>query len=241
MPPKNYSQNFDPTYYGLSLLAPKADVPKIWALLALKAELDSVAHKVADPQMGYIRLKWWEEALQNLPASAHQHPILTQLASFSTPQINVLLAHMAVHAAEKLAPLPDWAALQRWAANELWPLWQASYLTLNNKELDKKYKPLSQLVALTRLLRQNLAGHVWLPQTLLLNAELDESFINYCKLLDIEWIKTSATPPPENAFLHDIWLQRTWFERFKKAGYKPSPRTLANPPLWLWRCWWHSR
>ena len=234
------SQHYDPTYYGLSLLAHKTQTPKIWALLALKAELASIAHKVTDPQMGYVRLAWWRDALQNLPNTANQHPILATLAAFSTPQLNTMLAAMATHTAESLVQPPDWAALQLWADNEIWPLWQAWGL-LCGQNLTDFYKPYAQCVALTRNLRQNLVGKTWLPQTLLLNASDGEALVNYAKLLDAEWQKISAAPTTVPTFMHDIWVQHTWFKNFKAGGYKANSHTLNNPKLWLWRCWWHNR
>jgi NADH dehydrogenase [ubiquinone] 1 alpha subcomplex assembly factor 6 len=49
--------------YLLSLVAPSASRPTLWAILALNAELGRIPDQVSQPVLGQMRLAWWRDAI----------------------------------------------------------------------------------------------------------------------------------------------------------------------------------
>lgn len=66
----------DPDRLAALLTLPPADRPRLIALHALGVELARAPLASAEPMLAEIRLQWWIEALQALPRTAGQHPVL---------------------------------------------------------------------------------------------------------------------------------------------------------------------
>jgi phytoene/squalene synthetase len=58
----------DPDRYFSALFAPVEHRPFLYALYALNHELARVGESVHEPMLGYIRLQWWRDALQDARA-----------------------------------------------------------------------------------------------------------------------------------------------------------------------------
>jgi 15-cis-phytoene synthase len=100
--------------------APAAIRPAYRALSGLDGRLAAAVASVREPQMGLIRLKWWEEALAKLPATdaAAVDPLLDELAMVvRNHDVNPNTLSRLTHGwAELFAPFPlDDAALDRFA------------------------------------------------------------------------------------------------------------------------------
>ncbi len=70
------AQQHDPDRFFLTLLQPAAVRPALWALLAFNYEVAKTREVVSDPTLGFMRLQWWREALENIyagnPPPAHE-------------------------------------------------------------------------------------------------------------------------------------------------------------------------
>ncbi len=72
----------DPDRYLLSLFAPLAARPALWALFLLKHEIARTRGVVSNTQLGLIRLQWWRDEIGKIYAggSGGEIPILSTLA-----------------------------------------------------------------------------------------------------------------------------------------------------------------
>lgn len=72
----------DPERFFLTLMQPAAVRPALWALLAFYQEIAKTREVVSEPTLGYIRLQWWREALQNIynGGPVVHHDVLVPLA-----------------------------------------------------------------------------------------------------------------------------------------------------------------
>jgi phytoene/squalene synthetase len=57
--------------YVLSMAAPVAMRPALWALFAFHYELARVREVTREPTAAYMRLAWWDDAIQNTAPPAH--------------------------------------------------------------------------------------------------------------------------------------------------------------------------
>lgn len=70
----------DPERYYVSLFAPAAKQPHLWALLAFNQEVAKTRESVSEPMIGEIRLQWWREALAGISAGTpREHPVVQGL------------------------------------------------------------------------------------------------------------------------------------------------------------------
>jgi phytoene synthase len=70
----------DPERYYVSLFAPAAKQPHLWALFAFNQEVAKTRESVSEPMIGEIRLQWWREALDGIAAGApREHPVVLGL------------------------------------------------------------------------------------------------------------------------------------------------------------------
>ncbi len=82
----------DPDRFFLTLMQPAAQRPGLWALLAFNHEIARTSEVVSEPTLGYMRLQWWRDALNNIYAGNKppKHEILEPLAEaihqYSLPQ-----------------------------------------------------------------------------------------------------------------------------------------------------------
>lgn len=60
---RNYVRAQDYDRYFLSLLAPHAAQPALWALLAFNCEIAKTREVVTETTIGLIRLQWWRDSL----------------------------------------------------------------------------------------------------------------------------------------------------------------------------------
>jgi len=75
-------QALDHDRYLACLFAKKEDQLSLFALHALNAELGKVRESVSEPMLGEIRLTWWREAVEELPAGkVRKHPVVEALAA----------------------------------------------------------------------------------------------------------------------------------------------------------------
>jgi len=75
----------DPERYYVSLFAPAAKQPHLWALFAFNQEVAKTRESVSEPMIGEIRLQWWREALEGIAAGApREHPVVLGLAAIPT-------------------------------------------------------------------------------------------------------------------------------------------------------------
>ncbi len=75
----------DYEHYLCSLFAPALHRTALWAALALTHELLRIPTLATEPMAGLVRLKWWQEQLEQHASPAHmssEHPVLTTLAPF---------------------------------------------------------------------------------------------------------------------------------------------------------------
>lgn len=106
--------------YLISLFAPAARRPALWALYAFNLEVARTRETVSEPALGDIRLQWWRDALD--AAAAGQAP--------QAPVAQALEALLAEHPLDRAAlgglidarerdlddePPPDMAALETYA------------------------------------------------------------------------------------------------------------------------------
>lgn len=70
----------DPDRLSALLTAPQSARPRLLTLYALATELARAPRASAEPALAEIRLQWWIDALQRLPASAGLHPVLQALS-----------------------------------------------------------------------------------------------------------------------------------------------------------------
>jgi len=64
-----------------TLMVPLAFRENLWALIALDHEIARTRRVVSDPQLGLIRLQWWQDALAQTAAGLKPpHPVLVALA-----------------------------------------------------------------------------------------------------------------------------------------------------------------
>lgn len=73
----------DETRFFAALCAPVEMRERLFALVALDAELARVSLTVSEPMLGEIRLQWWVEAIEAMAAGngARGHPALEELAT----------------------------------------------------------------------------------------------------------------------------------------------------------------
>lgn len=73
----------DPDRFFLTLLQPAPVRPALWALLAFYYEIAKTREVVSEPTLGYMRLQWWREALQNIygGGAVPRHDVLAPLAT----------------------------------------------------------------------------------------------------------------------------------------------------------------
>lgn len=73
----------DPERFFLTLLAPAAVRPALWAVLAFNYEVAKTREVVSEPTLGFIRLQWWRDALTSLYAGNNPpaHEILEPLSA----------------------------------------------------------------------------------------------------------------------------------------------------------------
>ncbi|PZQ44035.1 MAG: phytoene/squalene synthetase, partial [Micavibrio aeruginosavorus] len=72
----------DPDRYLLSLFAPRAVRPELWALFSFNAELVKTRSMVSNTQLGLIRLQWWRDEINKIydGGDGGQIPQLSTLA-----------------------------------------------------------------------------------------------------------------------------------------------------------------
>jgi NADH dehydrogenase [ubiquinone] 1 alpha subcomplex assembly factor 6 len=72
----------DPDRYLLTLFAPRAVRPALWALFAFNAELVKTRSAVSNTQLGLIRLQWWRDEIARIYGGGDggQIPVLSTLA-----------------------------------------------------------------------------------------------------------------------------------------------------------------
>lgn len=78
--------------YLCCLLERPSVQPRLFALLAFNQELAKTAEAASEEQAGLIRLKWWQEALQELEAGAppRRHPVAEALAALTPEDVAAL-------------------------------------------------------------------------------------------------------------------------------------------------------
>lgn len=76
-------RQYDPDRFFMTLLQPQALRPALWALLAFNYEVAKTREVVSEPTLGYMRLQWWRDALENIYAGkpVPKHEILEPLAA----------------------------------------------------------------------------------------------------------------------------------------------------------------
>ena len=66
--------------YLSSLLAPVERQADLWALYAFNVSIASIRDEVSDPQIGEMRLQWWQDSIERAFAgSTPEHPVLQSL------------------------------------------------------------------------------------------------------------------------------------------------------------------
>lgn len=66
--------------YVLTLFAPAAKRPDLWAVQAFRVELSRIRHLTREPMMALIRVEWWRESLQKLyEGEVLRHEVLQAL------------------------------------------------------------------------------------------------------------------------------------------------------------------
>lgn len=60
---RNFLRDHDYNKYLLTFFAPRAVRNDVIAIFALNAELESIPTKIKDPNIAFIRLKWWEDQI----------------------------------------------------------------------------------------------------------------------------------------------------------------------------------
>ena len=72
----------DPDRYLLTLFAPRAVRPALWALFAFNVELVKTRASVSNTQLGLIRLQWWRDEIARIydGGDGGQIPVLSTLA-----------------------------------------------------------------------------------------------------------------------------------------------------------------
>lgn len=78
--------------YLCCLFEASAQQPALFALLALNQELAKTAEAVTEVATGMIRLKWWQEALEEILADKppREHPVVQAIARFEAAQLRAL-------------------------------------------------------------------------------------------------------------------------------------------------------
>lgn len=71
----------DPARFLLSLFAPVATRPALWALYAFDLEIAAIPAKVTEKTMGLIRLQWWRDAIARIyeAGACARHDVLEAL------------------------------------------------------------------------------------------------------------------------------------------------------------------
>ena len=109
-----------------SLMAPARCREALWALIALDYEIARTRGVVSDPQLGFIRLQWWQDALAQTAAGLKPpHPVLAALAPIlqQDPGLVPLLSDLIEGRGHDLDvhDFPDMAALNRYSQSVYLP------------------------------------------------------------------------------------------------------------------------
>lgn len=83
----NLIRTYDRDRFLISLFFPYKIRESLWGLFAFNHEIAKTQEVVSDSNLGYIRLQWWRENIQeiyNSPKPAQSHYILDQLAQAIT-------------------------------------------------------------------------------------------------------------------------------------------------------------
>ncbi len=109
----------DQDRYWAALLAPEPVRADLLALYAFHLEIAQIPELVSEPQLGEIRLEWWQEALSTaLAGGGSEHPVLKPLAAAAATHTlsPALLEGMVAARSLDLArePMPDFASLHHY-------------------------------------------------------------------------------------------------------------------------------
>jgi len=110
----------DPDRFYAALFAPAERREALFALLAFNHEIARVRDAVSEPQLGEMRLHWWQSALDGVAAgAAPEHPIAQALAAARGAQafpLEPLCALIEARAFDLYdVPMADMAALEAYA------------------------------------------------------------------------------------------------------------------------------
>ena len=79
---RQQAREHDADRYYMSLFAPAAKRPALWALIAFNLEVSKTRAVVSETMLGEIRLQWWREALDSIAAGTPRaHPVVEALAA----------------------------------------------------------------------------------------------------------------------------------------------------------------
>jgi 15-cis-phytoene synthase len=108
-------RQYDKDRFLATLFAPEDRQPDLFALYAFNAEVCRVRDVVSEPQIGEIRLQWWQDAIQAIfRGETQDHPVAARLASatakcslLQAPLANLIEAHRFDLYADQMPSLSD--------------------------------------------------------------------------------------------------------------------------------------
>lgn len=240
----------DPDRYLLSLFAPRAMRPALWALFLFNHELVRTRAMVGDTSLGLIRLQWWRDEITRIyrGGSGGEVPILSTLAPVihaqDLPQDwfeDLLLARE--FDLEDVAPA-SWQGLCNYADFTTTPLNRLALKITGESAKDAEIRDVSINYGLIEAIRSVplllSQGRCLLPEDILREINLTpQKIIDHdCKQDVIAVLSALAENiasyrKPETAFLRKQQkLCSIYLQRLRKTGFDVfSPMALVPPPF----------
>ena len=243
----------DPNRYLLTLFAPPAVRPALWALFLFNQELVRTRSSVSNTQLGLIRLQWWREELAKIYDGwdGGQIPVLSTLAPLMHKgdlprEWFEALLYAREFDLEDVAPA-SWAGLKNYADFTTTPLNQlALRIVGENTDLDEirhistNYGLLEAIRSVPLLLSQ---GRCLLPEDELIERKLSPrkilDFNHKKEIVEILQLKYPLFTPyrkPQSWFLrHEqrmTFIYLKWLAKHKFDVFSPVLQT-APPFLGL--------
>lgn len=241
----------DPDRYLLSLFAPRAVRPALWALYLLNHEISRTRASVTDTRLGLIRLQWWRDEIAKIYAGpgCGQIPILSTLAPVIRAQ-NIpqdwfdTLIYAHEFDLEDIAPL-NMDGLLKYADFTTTPLTKISLKIIGEEDAEDVIQKISQNSAIVQIIRgvPLMLSHrqCLLPQDLLVRENLTPQkiidFNHQKEIAEIAKDVVSCVAPyrkPNSQFLRKMQrMTNIYLKQLGKNNFDVFCAELRLPPPFL--------
>ncbi len=197
----------------------------LWALFAFNHEIAKTREVVSEPTLGFIRLQWWRDALEQLYAgNIPQHEVLTALAPVVRDHdLPRTWFDELINARERdleNRPLGSLSELEQYADATSTPLNRLALKVLGQEASEERLHAVSTAFALTGLLRASTYRENFLPHG-----------VKAGELVRQIQDKLDTSKPLQGYLKASAALTELYLLRLKRNGYNPASAGLNAPPV----------